>query len=705
MRKKLILCLLSLLLICPILAEAAGTPYSSYTYDEWNRSVGAPTGYTVEETILGSLQETGTWSKPQDLCVTPQETILLADTGNNRILEYDRNWKLIREITEVGSGSSKVVLNGPTGLFVSADGKLYIAMQGAAQALKTDLKTLEVELVIQNLQHALLGEDFTFAPSKIGADNAGRIYVLSVGCYSGLLQFSPQGSFMGYYGSNKVTVTMEVLLQSYWKSIMTDEQRANMTSILPVEYSNLHCAPDGFVYACTVGTQTPVNQVKRLNPLGNNTYLARGDREINFGDDELATVKSAASMVTLMPTFVDVATTQDCEFIFAVDRSYGRVFERDRNGSLITVFGSLGDQEGTFRQPAAIDVLGDRVLVLDSLKNSIAVFKPTDYTSLVHEAVSYYNAGEYEKSREVWEKVIRRNTNATQAYAGVGRALLKEKRYEEALTYYRQGNSREEYSQAYRIVRLNAIRSAALPAVCILVGVILIWKLVSWLIRRKGGHQKRHLGGKLLDKLHLSRNTQFPRVLTHPFAGFSDIRFGEKVALWPSFLILALYAIATIYQFVGTGYLFNKNNIADINLWLLLAKSIGVVLIFFAAQWSMGILTNGSGRVRDMFITTCYSLAPYTVALLIGTMLSNYLILEEPYAEYVILFGLIWSVILLLVGTMIIHELTFVRTLGFLALTVAAMLVIVFVAVLFYTLFLQLCTFFYTLYVEIVFRM
>ena len=61
--------------------------------------------------------------------------------------------------------------------------------------------------------------------------------------------------------------------------------------------------------------------------------------------------------------------------------------------------------------------------------------------------------------------------------------------------------------------------------------------------------------------------------------------------------------------------------------------------------------------------------------------------------------------VLLLIGTMVIHELPFARALGFLALTVAAMAVILFVLVLFYTLLMQLCTFGYTLYVEIVFRM
>ena len=93
------------------------------------------------------------------------------------------------------------------------------------------------------------------------------------------------------------------------------------------------------------------------------------------------------------------------------------------------------------------------------------------------------------------------------------------------------------------------------------------------------------------------------------------------------------------------------------------------------------------------------------MGLLVGTWLSNFMIMDEMYAEYIILIGLAWSAMLLLIGTMVIHELPFARALGFLALTVAAMAVILFVLVLFYTLLMQLSTFGYTLYVELAFRM
>ena len=99
------------------------------------------------------------------------------------------------------------------------------------------------------------------------------------------------------------------------------------------------------------------------------------------------------------------------------------------------------------------------------------------------------------------------------------------------------------------------------------------------------------------------------------------------------------------------------------------------------------------------------ALAPYTAAIFIGTWLSNYMLLDELYASYIITLGMLWGVVILLIGTITCHELSFGKTIGFLLLTIAGMAVIVFVGVLFYTLLEQLITFFSTLYVEVVFRM
>ena len=88
--------LILFLTLCLFLTQAAAgaeAVYPSYTYNEWDESVSTPDGYTVEMTVRSAEAEGGPWKNPQDLCVTPDGRILLADTDNNRILEYDRDWQ------------------------------------------------------------------------------------------------------------------------------------------------------------------------------------------------------------------------------------------------------------------------------------------------------------------------------------------------------------------------------------------------------------------------------------------------------------------------------------------------------------------------------------------------------------------------------------------------------------------------------------
>ena len=168
MRKLIKVVILSLLLVSFAAAALADVPYASYSYDEWDRSVSAPVGYTVEKTVYGAMTSSGAWKEAQDLITTADGRILVADTGNNRILEYDASFNLLRTITEFQRNGQPMAVTGPTGLHVDADGKLYVAMSSAAQAVIADLQTLETTLVIENLEHALLGSDFKFVPAKIG---------------------------------------------------------------------------------------------------------------------------------------------------------------------------------------------------------------------------------------------------------------------------------------------------------------------------------------------------------------------------------------------------------------------------------------------------------------------------------------------------------------------------------------------------------
>lgn len=455
----------------------AQTNFNSYTYDEWDGSVAAPAGYQPVAALNGLQIGSGAFNIPQDFFMDGNGILYLADTSNNRIVVMDADLNLLEIKETVRMNGEEIPLTDIEGLYVTEEGVIYAAQTGANRILiiEDDNVIGTIEKPVSNL----ISEDFVFSPTKVGLDVYGRAYVLSRGCYSGLLQFDLDGSFMGYFGANKVEVTAEVIFNYMWKSILSDAQRAAMTSILPIEYSNVDCGKDGFVYTSTVGTQLPKSQIKKLNPQGNNIYFGIGNKEINFGDEEFAYSKGGANF----PSFIDVKVNED-GFIFGIDLTSGRVFERDQEGNLIAVFGGIGNQLGTFTTPVAIETYGHRVYVLDRLKNNITIFEPTEYGALVEEAVRLYNEGLYVQSGEVWAEVLARNGNSVLAYNGLGKVYAQEEEYTDALQYLRHSGDRYSYSRSFSKNRLVVVRRYGPAAIIALIAVVLIVKGIGRVKRR-----------------------------------------------------------------------------------------------------------------------------------------------------------------------------------------------------------------------------
>lgn len=473
------LCLAAALAIAgPELRAEAHTNFNSYTYDEWDESVAAPASYQPVTARNGQEIGSGSLNIPQDFFMDEDGHLYVADTGNNRILILDDGLELLDILETVHMNGEEIPLTDIEGIYVTKDHVLYAAQTAAGRILI--IKDGEVTGTIERPVSNLISEDFVFSPVKVGIDVYGRAYVLSKGCYSGLLQFDVDGSFMGFFGANKVEVTAQVAFNYMWKSILSDEQRAAMTSILPIEYSNVDCCPDGFVYTSTVGTQLPKSQIKKLNPLGNNIYYALGNEEFNFGDDEFSYNKGKPSY----PSFIDVKTDQD-GFVFAVDLTSGRIFERDQEANLVAVFGGMGSQLGTFSAPVAVEIYGDRVYVLDRLKNNITIFEPTEYGKLVEEAVCKYNEGLYEEASQLWMQVLTKNANSKLAYNGIGKAYTQGEEYVDALKYLRYSGDKYSYSRAFGKNRLVVVRKYGPYFIALVICLVLAISLRKRIIRRK----------------------------------------------------------------------------------------------------------------------------------------------------------------------------------------------------------------------------
>lgn len=434
----------------------AAVSYDSYTYSYWGKPVASPAGVTVETTYNGRQLGVGRLSEPKDLYIAPNGDAYLADSGNNRVLIFDENWKLKASVTELTDGQGKMTaLKAPGGIFMDKRGHVYIADTGNKRVLQC-----EGTQVLQIYEQPANDIQFTgidYLPQRIVVDDAGYVYVLCKGIYQGALVYENGGAFVGYYGTNYVEAGLGSALQLLWKRLMTDEQRSKTALFLPEEFTSFTIDGDGFIYTATEVTSSSKNQVKKINPLGVDVMDANERVQSAFqgryGDLELRWYGGKV----LQTRFVDISY-DPAGFLNVLDRERGRIFQYDTEGNLIFLAGGTASQEGTFKKVTAIDNRGDEIYVLDEQKANITVFALTAYGREMREAVGLYTAGRFSDSKALWEQVLRKNSHCEIAYSGIGKALYEEGQYAEAMRYFKRGYDRPGYNKAFSDYRLQLLR-------------------------------------------------------------------------------------------------------------------------------------------------------------------------------------------------------------------------------------------------------
>ena len=123
------------------------------------------------------------------------------------------------------------------------------------------------------------------------------------------------------------------------------------------------------------------------------------------------------------------------------------------------------------------------LLVLDQLDCSVTIFTPTEYGSLIYMAMDLFQAGKYEESEAAWRKVINLNGNFDLAYIGIGRALLRQQRYREAMDYFELKWDAENYSKAFQYYRKEWVEENIIWII-IALGVLIVVPLVIGRIKK-----------------------------------------------------------------------------------------------------------------------------------------------------------------------------------------------------------------------------
>jgi len=117
--------------------------------------------------------------------------------------------------------------------------------------------------------------------------------------------------------------------------------------------------------------------------------------------------------------------------------------------------------------------MGYEIMVLDET-GFITTFVPTEYGNLIYRAIDEFDGGEYAKSGETWQEVMNANGNYDLAYIGVGRSLLRQERYKEAMEYFELKYNDDNYSKAFKQYRKVWVEEHIFTVFIILLVIILV---------------------------------------------------------------------------------------------------------------------------------------------------------------------------------------------------------------------------------------
>lgn len=683
-----------------VMVFASGNVFaSSYTYNFKAEPVETPEAVRVK--IYADASHTGILMRsPRDFDIDENGHCFVVDTGNNRIVRLDESFRLIETYSEfVMKDGSITSINEPTGIHMSLNGKAYIADGGNQRVLvlDQDMKTVHLELKVT--AEEVFRREFSFRPLKVVADSSGRTYVIADGMYDGLMEFDPQGRFLGFTGASRIIPN---IVEWFWNFIGTEEQRRQRLRSIPTEFTNLCIDNEGFVFTVSSNVDQWNPQasepVRRQTAMGMNILRYDPILGMPIGDLEFPYPTSTAR-VRGPSRLVDISARMDYGYA-CLDSARGRIFVYNTFGEMMFVFGGTGVVAGLFQQPVAVACHNDMVIVLDRANGALTVFEYSEYANSIMQAQDDYLSGRYEESMENWEAALRINSNLDMAYSGIGKILIRESEYQKAMQYLRYSGNKQYYSKAFEYYRREFVEEwfvliffSIITLIVLLVLYVKIWRKK---LKSKEGLKKYPWYRGLKFGLH---------IMTHPFDGFWDMIHEKRGNYGSAAILYGLFGVTFILDKSLKGFLFQPLD-EQFNIFAVLTAALLPVALWCLCNWATTTLMDGDGKPGHIAMGMAYALMPYILTQLPMIVLSNFISLDEAMIIYVFTaFGILWSGFLVFAGLLTIHNYTPSKTLGTMGVTLVGMASVVFITSLFVNLVMQLMSFVVNIYNEIVIRL
>lgn len=671
-----VICLASSALSAVAASSSEQIPFESYTYwedigDERKAVYSRPmyeADFVLDALSLGVKD----FSTINDIYTDDNNKIYILDNAS-RIIVLDGNYKFLSEIGHIsGADGTDYDYSGAQSVYVHTDGTLFICDTDNARVLRAnpDGTLKDIYLLPES---SLIPDDFVFKPLKTVMDSHGYLYVLSDGSYYGALLYAPDKSFTGFYGANDVTSNIATAIKSVFERIFTNNVKKSASARnLPYSFVDIVIDKNDFIYTATGKTSTYDReaQIKKLNPGTGNNILDSEDT--NFTDDGFNTTFNNGTQIEQDIVGLEV---DDNGFVYCVESQFGRIYLYDRSCRMLTAFGGgmgQGDQVGTFTAANAIALNGTDVLVSDKLKNTVTVFKITEFGRKTMGLIDITLDGKYSEAREGWEEVISLDRNFQPAYSGLARASLTEENYKQAMELAKKGYDRETYQLAFEFYRKDLLKEYFWLIFLVVTAVVA--GLVAFIIISS----KRKLTLVKSKQIRLMFKT-----LIHPVLTFDEIKEKKQGSVVISAVLTALFYVTAVIQVLCGGFLFTQYDPTDFNSLWVLVRSAGLVVLWIISNWMISTLMQGKGTLKEICIVTTYSLLPIIIERFLRLILTNILLPSEAmFLSGFDALAIGYTVLLLIIGLIRIHDFSMGKLVGSSVLSVAWLAVLVFLMIL-----------------------
>jgi len=194
--------------------------------------------------------------------------------------------------------------------------------------------------------------------------------------------------------------------------------------------------------------------------------------------------------------------------------------------------------------------------------------------------------------------------------------------------------------------------------------------------------------------------------ITHPLDGFWDLTHEKRGSYGAATTLLALTLIVRVMKLRFTSFIFLNVYWEELNLFLYLASVVFPLALFVIGNWALTTLFDGKGRLGQVYMASCYCLTPYPLMQFPLMIFSNFVTVEEA-AFYSVLsvLSLVWCALLFIAAMGQIHEYSMGKNLVFMVFTLFAMLVMIFLLMLFFSMISQGVAYFISLGKELLFRL